>query len=94
MKEFYRMSDFFAWGKNSSEKKKGLQGVRDAIAETFNDIYGTNVKCLRSWHNLCRAVYIDPLPQDIHSCRKVCFSLDHRMLLVSWCWNVYAMIIG
>lgn len=71
MKQFYRMSDRYKWKKDDPDKKEARDGVRDAIALTFNDTYGTDVNDLNAWHNLCRAVRIDPLPEDIESCREV-----------------------
>lgn len=71
MKEFYRMCDIYAWDQYALEKTEARDGVRDAIAQTFNAIYGTNVNDLHSWHNLCRAVYINPLPENVEACREV-----------------------
>lgn len=59
------------WEPESKEKEEARDGVRDAIAKTFNAIYGTDENDLRSWHNLCRAVSIHPLPPNIQACREV-----------------------
>lgn len=71
MGEFYRMSKSYKWEKDSKEVTEARDRVRNAIAETFNDTYGKDVNDLSAWHNLCRAVRIDPLPEDIQSCREV-----------------------
>lgn len=38
MEEFYRMSDSYRWDEDT--KRETREEVRDAIAQTFNDMYG------------------------------------------------------
>lgn len=71
MMEFYRMCDFFEWDRDDERKNAARQGVQDAIALTFNELYGTDLDDLNSWQALCRAVYIDSIPDDVQKCRKV-----------------------
>lgn len=65
------MSRTYRWDKDSPVKEEARERVRDAIAHTFNDAYGTDVDDLDAWHNLCQAVGINPPPDDIPSCRAV-----------------------
>lgn len=85
MKEFYRMCNTYGWGPYDSEKTEARDGVRDAIAQTFNAIYGTDMNDLRSWHNLFHAIHIDPLPENIQSCREVCLTFYHMYLCMNMC---------
>lgn len=71
MTEFYRMCDFFRWRKDDQQKNAARQGVRDAIALTFNELYGTDLDDLNSWQGLCRAVHINSIPDDLQKCQKV-----------------------
>lgn len=42
----------------------------DAMVNQFNFIFGTSSD-LESWQNLCSAIDITPIPDDIKECRRV-----------------------
>ena len=42
-----------------------------ALTKEFNLWFGGTVDDIRSWHSLCRAVAIHPLPNSIKRCRSV-----------------------
>lgn len=71
--EFDRLCRFFGWNREDAARDEAYRGLQDAMVQTFNAIYGTDLNDLGSWHNLCRVVYIDPLPDDVQTCRDVSF---------------------
>lgn len=75
MFQLLRLCIFYGWELDSDNFRRVVQGAQDAIAKTFNTIYGTDVNSLDSWHNLCRMLYIDPLPKDIMTCKQVRYYL-------------------
>ncbi|KAF2843958.1 hypothetical protein T440DRAFT_529394 [Plenodomus tracheiphilus IPT5] len=68
--EFYRMCDFFAWDEDCEERKQTRRVFNDALVIRFNGLYGTDVADIENWHKLCVALYIEPLPDTIHHCKK------------------------
>ncbi|RYN63049.1 hypothetical protein AA0117_g12856 [Alternaria alternata] len=68
--EFYRMCDFFAWDKDCEEREQARRVFNDALVIRFNGLYGTDVADIENWHKLCVALYIEPLPDTIHHCKK------------------------
>jgi hypothetical protein len=65
------MCDFFAWDKDCEERKQARRVFNDALVIRFNGLYGTDVADIENWHKLCVALYIEPLPDTIHHCKKV-----------------------
>ncbi|KAG9311186.1 hypothetical protein JVU11DRAFT_8259 [Chiua virens] len=68
--EFYRLCDEFGWDKEHPERIRAHQKFKDALVLQFNETYGINVNSLESWHNLCHVVRIDPIPEDLDTCRE------------------------
>lgn len=66
------MCDFFAWDRDSDERKKARQAFKDAMVIRFNGLYGTDTSDIENWHKLCVAVRIEPLPSTIAKCKEVC----------------------
>ncbi|KAH7119869.1 hypothetical protein B0J11DRAFT_439442 [Dendryphion nanum] len=68
--EFYRMCDFFAWGRNDDKREKARQAFKDAMVIRFNGLYGTDISNIENWHKICVAVHIEPLPSTIADCKE------------------------
>jgi hypothetical protein len=71
VQEFYRMCDFFEWEKDDEEKKSAHEEFKTAMVLTFNALYGTDVNNIESWHKLCVALDINPLPKGLEQCQRV-----------------------
>lgn len=69
--EFYRMCDYFAWKKDDAAREEARHAFKEAMVIRFNGLYGTDVTNLESWHKLCVAVHIEPLPMTIVKCKEV-----------------------
>ncbi|KAK0445106.1 hypothetical protein EV421DRAFT_1708659, partial [Armillaria borealis] len=69
MSQFWEMSSQFGWGKRVN--REALGGLRDAIAQQFNDIYGADVNDLQAWQRLCGLVGDGNIPDNIGACRAV-----------------------
>ena len=72
VQEFYRMCDFFEWEGDDNEKKVAHEDFKTAMVLTFNTLYGTDVDDIDSWHKLCVALNISPLPKGLRECQRVC----------------------
>lgn len=77
-REFYRMCDFFDWGKNSrdeypAERLQAQDDFRRAMVENFNDHFGTDVDDQQAWEHMCVVLGIEPLPQTMQAMKAVCF---------------------
>ncbi|KAF2799198.1 hypothetical protein K505DRAFT_346036 [Melanomma pulvis-pyrius CBS 109.77] len=70
VQEFYRMCDYFEWEKEDIEKKTAHEDFKTAMVLTFNSLYGTDVDDIDSWHKLCVALDIDPLPEGLKECQR------------------------
>ncbi|KAJ7082411.1 hypothetical protein B0H15DRAFT_785801 [Mycena belliarum] len=46
------------------------RGFTRAMGLSFTELYGDDVNSLESWHKLCRAVEIEPVPDCIEDCRR------------------------
>lgn len=69
--EFYRMSDFYGWSGNHPRKNEAREQLKDAMVHLFNNFYGTDVNDINSWHTLCDAIDIDPVPEGLQACQEV-----------------------
>lgn len=67
--EFARLAIAKGWSKKQQKAHKA-----EAIEAEFGRLYGTSYDKLESWQDLCREVGIDPVPQSITQCKKVCSS--------------------
>lgn len=72
MDEFYRMCDSFGWMRQDSERENARQGLKDAMVQQFNDLYGTDVNNISSWYKLCQVLQVSPIPEGLEACREVC----------------------
>ncbi|KAG8699826.1 hypothetical protein FRC09_006353 [Ceratobasidium sp. 395] len=74
MDEFCRMCDMF-WPSRSDrdnpERTDAREGIRDALVQQFNVIYGKNEKSLSAWQNLCDVLQLADVPNDLNACREV-----------------------
>ncbi|KAG1867058.1 hypothetical protein C8R48DRAFT_833139 [Suillus tomentosus] len=68
--EFYRMCGQFCWDRDDKEREKAHNDFKNALVRQFNEIYGTDVNDLTSWHNLCQIVRISPIPDTLKLCRE------------------------
>ncbi|MCJ1344888.1 hypothetical protein MMC31_003093 [Peltigera leucophlebia] len=71
MDEFYRMCDFFGWEREDPDRKDAKEEFRTAMVQEFNSLYGEDIDDLLSWQDLCKAVRIHPVPNNVETCRKV-----------------------
>lgn len=62
------MSDQFYWDQGKKEEIREL--FRDAIAQQFNSIYGTDIDDINAWQNLCQVIGI-AAPDEMKACRDV-----------------------
>lgn len=85
MEEFYRMCDFFGWGRDDPDRKDAHEEFRTAMVQEFNSLYGKDIDDLSAWQNLCKTVRILPVPDDIDTCRKV--GLFARLNLMTYLMN-------
>lgn len=58
----------------SDERKAAQEAFNNAIALEFNDAFGTDENSLESWQALCERLQIDPIPDTLNECRRVCHS--------------------
>lgn len=68
-REFWRLCREKQW--SQEERDEAKNDLRDAMAERFNEIYGTDEKELEAWKKLCRDVHVDPIPNTVAECQKV-----------------------
>lgn len=80
MGEFYRMCDMFQWDRDDEERQEARDKIKDALAQQFNDIYGTDVNDLASWQNLCSVLNLSNVPEEIGPCRRLVKSLYVNMV--------------
>ncbi len=71
VREYYRMCDWFGWEKEDTDRIEAHDDFKTAMVLKFNRLYGTDVNDIESWHKLCVALNITPLPGDIKECRRV-----------------------
>lgn len=69
MKQFWVMIRQFGWVRDEDRKDEALSGIRDAIAQQFNDIYGGNAGDLGAWQRLWEIVGDGDMPTDVKACR-------------------------
>jgi len=76
------MCDFFDWGRDDDDKKTAREQLRNAMAQQFNAIYGTEVEDTNSWQGLCQVLEIYPIPGELEACRKVFNFQPHSLPLI------------
>ncbi|KAG8220562.1 hypothetical protein J3R82DRAFT_3295 [Butyriboletus roseoflavus] len=67
---FKRLRKASQWDKNSTALTVARVEFNDALVQEFNFIYGTDSD-LAAWQNLCEAIDILPIPDNIEECQKV-----------------------
>jgi len=85
VEEFYRMYDYFGWGKDDGERRAAHRAFKESMVLRFNDLYGTDTSKLDNWHKLCLAVNIEPLPQSVKECKRVCLNCSQVFAVVLTC---------
>ncbi|KAI0773919.1 hypothetical protein C8Q74DRAFT_794932 [Fomes fomentarius] len=71
MDGFFDLCDVMVWGRESAERLAALRRLEDAMAQQFNDMYGTDVDDIRAWQRVCVAIGINPVPNELKECRAV-----------------------
>ncbi|KAE9390058.1 hypothetical protein BT96DRAFT_959870 [Gymnopus androsaceus JB14] len=71
MPQFWKLCDQNGWERDTPERDEPLDGIRNAIALQFNAFYGSNVDDLNGWHNLCRALRVQDLPDTVNGCKAI-----------------------
>lgn len=79
MGEFYRMCRVYRWKDTDEAKNEARQGIKDALTQQFNLIYGTDENDLCAWQNLCRVLQHPNVPEDLELCRKVSLPMYLRV---------------
>ena len=75
-KEFCRMCEFSDWERSDAEREDAHEEFKSALVQQFNALYGTNADDIQSWHRLCLALDIEPLPEVFKEAREVCIHID------------------
>ncbi|KAG8769068.1 hypothetical protein FRC12_005190 [Ceratobasidium sp. 428] len=68
--QFKRLKKTTQWQKGIN-RKEALVGYKLALVLQFNDTYGTDQNDLASWQNLCRALGIEDIPDELSGCKKI-----------------------
>ncbi|EJF62959.1 hypothetical protein BD309DRAFT_853870 [Dichomitus squalens] len=91
MVEYFAMCDLFAWPRhgNCDERDLARGRLKDAMVQQFNSTYGRDVNDVVAWQNLCKALEVDPVPDNMQDCQKVIESVH-----VNICDLVEAPILG
>lgn len=85
--EFYRLCNESRWDKK--KRRQAHLDFKDALVKQFNQVYGTDENNLGDWQNLCYIVRIEPIPEDLDTCRKVstsCLSSLISVWLIGMKW--------
>lgn len=88
IKEFNRLAVTQRWSQH--DKQNFRKTFRSAMVDEFNLRYGIDDKSLASWQNLCRVFNIQPIPESINKCKKVCTCIRQEprcsfIDLAVWC---------
>lgn len=75
------MCDEFEWDSDDYEMREARREFKSAMVQQFNNIYGTDVEELNSWHNLCHILDITPAPNKLKECREV--SICHDPFIIA-----------
>ncbi|KAG8712881.1 hypothetical protein FRC09_019363 [Ceratobasidium sp. 395] len=78
MEEFYRLCDITWPDRGDWERDIAWRGFRDALTQQFNDIYGTDEQSLTNWQNLCVALQLRNIPEELNECRETHALLELR----------------
>lgn len=56
---------------NADEGENAAMGLQEAVANTFDMIYGTDLNDLTAWQKLHVALYDGPVPETLKDCCDV-----------------------
>lgn len=68
--EFRRLCNVNVWDRY--ERDDAREEYKEALIHQFNLSYGTDVDALESWKLLCKYIGMDPLPDTLEGCKRVC----------------------
>ncbi|KAG8693480.1 hypothetical protein FRC08_009088 [Ceratobasidium sp. 394] len=68
--EFGRLQSTPQW-KKGINRRTTFAGYKLALVLQFNATYGTDQNDLASWHNLCRAIGVEEVPEKLKDCKKL-----------------------
>lgn len=68
---YAKLVSFYYWDRKDPEARAARRKYQDALEDEVRLWFGSKSD-LASWHALCRAVGIEPLPQSRHAAREVC----------------------
>ena len=71
MAQFWGLCNLKGWEHDNPERNEALNDIRNAIAQQFNQFYGSDVNDLNGWHNLCQALQVGDLPDTVNGCKAV-----------------------
>jgi hypothetical protein len=66
-----RLRGVYRWANGDPDGEDAWARYRKALVQEFQSWYGTDDNSLSSWHSLCRAIGIQPLPGSCEACREV-----------------------
>ncbi|KAI9001215.1 hypothetical protein BD414DRAFT_474009 [Trametes punicea] len=66
--EFKRLETELHWERKKREAAR--EGLRNAMVQEFNAMYGTSAEDLASWQLLCSALGMKVVPNDVKSCQR------------------------
>lgn len=81
---YTKLVNFYGWDSNDPEARTARREYQDALEDEVRLWFGSE-NDLASWHALCRAVGIEPLPQSCNAATEVCicFAIFSLMRVVS-----------
>ncbi|KAJ7679433.1 hypothetical protein DFH06DRAFT_1166616 [Mycena polygramma] len=75
----------YGFYRGEPDSNKAYAGFQRAMAQTFSDIFGSNVDDLGNLQSLCRLLGVDPIPGNIKECRKAVRGVHVNLVdLVDW----------
>ena len=81
-REFYRMCDFLGWIKDGRghyprQRVEAHAALREAMIESFNNRFGTDVNDRKAWEGICDLLGKEPLPETVKDMKEVSISRYH-----------------
>lgn len=76
----------FGWGGRSGSNPRAdaaWEGYRDALTLQFGGLYGTDANDVKCWQHLCDVLRINPIPDDLETCREVCWLPNILFILIT-----------
>jgi hypothetical protein len=66
--QFQALSTRMGW--SDQQRQEAFTALQDALAQQFDDIYGTDETDVYCWQGLCQTIEVWPIPADITSCKQ------------------------